>query len=138
MPWLITTADRLTKKTTSSFERRQRRDKRRTTRPGESFQRQSGGSGKQSRMLQLRPQGNPRRLAPHWLAVLEKPDSTLDLEATEAIASKAGKCLGMLPPSYQQVVRLRYFDGLKSQEIADLLGVPKTTVDWRLRQTGCP
>ncbi len=130
MPWLITTADRLTKNHIK-FERRQRRDKRRTTSLESPF------SGSQE-VLENSEDCTRRKGtlgdAPHWLAV-ETPDSTLDLEATEAITSKAGKCLGMLPPSYQQVVRLRYFDGLKSQEIADLLGVPKTTVDWRLRQS---
>ena len=45
------------------------------------------------------------------------------------------RCMSVLSPTQQEVIRLIYFEGYTAQEVADKLGVPKTTVDWRRRES---
>lgn len=43
-------------------------------------------------------------------------------------------CLAFLRPSYRQVLQLRFFDGLKLEEVAEQLELPLGTVKTRQRQ----
>jgi RNA polymerase sigma-70 factor (ECF subfamily) len=40
----------------------------------------------------------------------------------------------LLPPEYQEVLRLFYWDDMPQQKIADFLNLPLTTVKWRLHK----
>jgi DNA-directed RNA polymerase specialized sigma24 family protein len=51
-----------------------------------------------------------------------------------AAQSKAREFVAALPPNYQRVIILIYFEGHTAQQAADIIGVPKTTVDWRVRE----
>ena len=48
---------------------------------------------------------------------------------------KVEQCMAVLPPSHQVVIQLIYFDHCTAAQAARILGVPKTTVDWRRRQS---
>ena len=43
-------------------------------------------------------------------------------------------CLAYLRPAYQRVLQLRFFDGFKLEEVAELLNLPLGTVKTRQRQ----
>jgi RNA polymerase sigma factor (sigma-70 family) len=61
----------------------------------------------------------------------------LAVEPWDEIAAReeVAKRLSVLPPGHQEIVRLRYFIGHTAQEIAVIMHIPKTTVDWRLRES---
>lgn len=67
-----------------------------------------------------------RRRAP-----AEELDS-LSVDAPEAPDDTVVCAVGALPPKYREVVVLYYYQDLKSAEIAQLLGIPLSTVTVRL------
>jgi RNA polymerase sigma-70 factor (ECF subfamily) len=97
---------------------------------------------------------DPARFAA-WLMVItrhralryvrgQKRDIPLDellLERLEALATPADReaedaalreALERLPPEYALVLRLQFFDEMPQQRIAKALGVPVSTVKWRV------
>lgn len=53
----------------------------------------------------------------------------------QRVQVKVEQCMAVLPPSHQVVIQLIYFDGHTAEQAAHMLGVPKTTVDWRRRES---
>ena len=51
----------------------------------------------------------------------------------EELETLVQQCLAVLPSEHERVVRMLYFEHHSSQEAADELGLPKTTVDWYKR-----
>jgi RNA polymerase sigma-70 factor, ECF subfamily len=73
-------------------------------------------------------------------AALEPDTAEGDVSQREAEARQQDhemvqRCMSVLSPTQQEVIRLIYFEGYTAQEVADKLGVPKTTVDWRRRES---
>lgn len=61
----------------------------------------------------------------------EPAPSPEDLTATVELQRTIAELVGSLPPAQQQVVYLRFYEGLEPTEIAARLGVPAGTVRWR-------
>ena len=75
------------------------------------------------RTAPLRPDYNPLAIDPSQISPLQR------------VHLKVEQCMAVLPPSHQVVIQLIYFDGYTAAQAARILGVPKTTVDWRRRQS---
>jgi RNA polymerase sigma factor (sigma-70 family) len=127
MAWLFKTAERLTRNHVK-HECRQRRDQRRTRPLIEEWN--PGASNEGPEADNNLPRKALIRRTPNWLAQ-EKLDPAQQCEMAEMVE----RCLGVLSPSDQEIVKLRYFACCTSQEIADLLHLPKTTVDWHIRES---
>ncbi len=120
-PWLLTTADRLTRNHIER-ETRKRRDVHRTRPLVPTY-----GDIREGRSDDWMP---PKKGQLEHDNVLAKRKCAVP----EVVQDEVDHCLGVLPPIHQQVIQLLYFDGYTSQEAADKLGIPKTTVDWYKRE----
>ena len=56
-----------------------------------------------------------------------------ELDQAEVI-SQLHRLLLLLAPEYRVVIDLRYWRGLKTKDIGESLGIPETTVKWRLHK----
>ena len=56
-----------------------------------------------------------------------------ELDRTEMI-SQLHRSLLLLAPEYRVVIDLRYWRGMKTKDIGESLGIPETTVKWRLHK----
>jgi RNA polymerase sigma-70 factor, ECF subfamily len=63
------------------------------------------------------------------LASLARP-----LAADDGRHEELGRALAEIPPDYALVLRLRYFDEMPLDRIAAFLGVPLSTVKWRVHR----
>ncbi len=70
-------------------------------------------------------------LLPHLLASGDNPNQDSDHREMEKMI---GQCLDKLSPKYREPLILRYFHDLSYEEIADILGVPVSTVGIRLKR----
>ena len=72
-------------------------------------------------------------LKSHW----RKTTAPMEAAAVPAPEAEDGSLLAavnLLPPKYRLVIYLYYFEGYSAQEIARLLGCPRTTVSTQLRR----
>ena len=60
----------------------------------------------------------------------ESPDIVGQIDASE-LRRRAQEAVARLPDLYREVIVLRYYQGLKHREVAELLGVPIGTVQFR-------
>ena len=54
------------------------------------------------------------------------------LHERDTLASEIRAAVGKLPDNYREVVVLRYFEELKTSEVAQVLGIKTNTVEVRL------
>ena len=69
-------------------------------------------------------------LKSHW----RKTTAPMEAAAAEAEDGSLLAAVNLLPPKYRLVIYLYYFEGYSAQEIARLLGCPRTTVSTQLRR----
>jgi RNA polymerase sigma-70 factor (ECF subfamily) len=110
-PWLYTTAKRLTQNHVRD-ETKLCRDYRRTVHLHHEDRSPSETSGLQAADL----------------AVAKKV--TVEQNHAVAVRLRVEHGLHQLSDIYQQVIRSLFFEGLTSQETADRMQVPKSTIDW--------
>lgn len=67
-------------------------------------------------------------LKSHWRK------TTAPMEAAAAVPAPEAEDGSLLAPKYRLVIYLYYFEGYSAQEIARLLGCPRTTVSTQLRR----
>ena len=66
-----------------------------------------------------------------WEAQVEA--SAADIRHTED-QQQVQDFIAILPDHFQQVIRMCYFEGRTAEEIAGILGKPKSTIDWWKRE----
>lgn len=70
-------------------------------------------------------------LLPHLLASRDNPNEDVDHKEMEKMIYQ---CLDKLSPKYREPLVLRYFHDLSYEEIADIMGIPVSTVGIRLKR----
>jgi RNA polymerase sigma factor (sigma-70 family) len=121
-PWLCSTTIRLTRNHVK-HERTKQRDYRRTRKLTPSC-----GESEELSDEWMRPKnGQPA----HDNALACGMIEDFSPEELEVLMRQ---CLSVLETKHEQVVQMIYFKGCTSQEVADELGVPKTTIDWYKRE----
>ena len=120
-PWLFTCARRLTRNYLKALQRK-RRDYRRT---GTIYERY-GQEGT------LDDEKAPRRRLQKSANVLGR--NSIEQEAMIATEATMAACLARLPIKQQIVLQLIFFQSCTAKEIAQRLGIPRSTVNWRKRE----
>lgn len=73
-------------------------------------------------------------LKSHWRKTTAPMEAAAAVPAPEAEDGSLLAAVNLLPPKYRLVIYLYYFEGYSAQEIARLLGCPRTTVSTQLRR----
>jgi RNA polymerase sigma factor (sigma-70 family) len=126
LQWLFSTSQRLTLNHIK-HEFCPRRDRRRTVPVAPPHDAHGYGEGPPEE----EPMGGHGRRPDEgeWLAVA--PPEPLDLLIRTETAER---CLALLSPGDQEIMRFHYYDHLSAQQIGHIKHVSTTTVEWRIRE----